>query len=58
MPNESRSLTAPIPLVQTWCLLLRHEDDEISTHAKEMLLNTFGNMRAVLKFVKKHKIRV
>lgn len=48
----------PIRLVQTWCLLSRDKDEEVSQHNMQMLLNTFGDMKAVVEFVKKHKIRV
>jgi hypothetical protein len=51
-------LSPPVVLVQTWCLLSRDEDEEISQHAIKMLLNTFGDMRSVVKFVKDNDIRV
>ncbi len=56
--SSVNALTPPAPLVQTWCLLLREDDEEVSKHAKEMLLNTFGNMRAVLEYVKENNIKV
>jgi hypothetical protein len=51
-------LTPPIALVQTWCLLSRDKDEEISQHALQTLLNTFGDMKAVVDFVKVNNIRV
>lgn len=48
----------PIILVKTWCQLLRCDDPEPAEHAKEMLLNNFGNMQGAVEFVKKHKIKV
>jgi hypothetical protein len=48
----------PIRLVQTWCLLSRDKDEEVSQHNMQMLLNTFGDMKTVVEFVKRHKIRV
>jgi hypothetical protein len=61
MNNEnltSNQLPPPKVLVQTWCLLSRDEDEEVSQHNMKMLLNTFGDMKTVVEFVKKHKIRV
>lgn len=51
-------LNPPVVLVQTWCLLSRDEDEEVSHQNKKMLLDTFGDMKSVVQFVKKHKIRV
>lgn len=48
----------PVMLVQTWCLLCRDQDEEVSQRAMKMLLETFGDMQTVVGFVKKHDIRV
>ena len=61
MNNEnltSNQLNPPVVLVQTWCLLSRDPDGEVSQHALEMLLNTFGDMKSVVEFVKVNHIRV
>lgn len=59
LPTSSvNALTPSAPIVQTWCLLLQEDDEEVSKNAKGMLLNTFGNMWAVLEFVKKNNIKV
>ena len=36
------TLVQPLPLVQTWCLLLQKKDEEASEHAKSILLPFFG----------------
>jgi hypothetical protein len=51
-------LTPPVILVQTWCLLSRDEDEEVSQHNMQMLLDTFGDMKTVVEFVKANNIRV
>jgi hypothetical protein len=51
-------ITPPVALVQTWCLLCRDKDEEVSQHAIQMLLDSFGNMRTVVEFVKANNIRV
>ncbi len=48
----------PVVLVQTWCLLSKNEDEEVSQHAIKMLVNTFGDMRSVVKFIKDNGIRI
>jgi hypothetical protein len=59
LPTSSiNNTTPPIVLVKTWCQLLRCEDEEPAEHAKEMLINTFGNMRNVVEFVKVNNIKV
>jgi hypothetical protein len=50
--------TPPVILVQTWCLLSRDEDEEVSQHNMQMLLDTFGDMKTVVEFVKANNIRV
>ncbi|MGK2233875.1 MAG: hypothetical protein ACI92O_003085 [Colwellia sp.] len=50
--------TPPVVLVQTWCLLSRDRNEEISKHALNMLLNTFGDLRTAVEFVKINNIRV
>jgi hypothetical protein len=54
----NNQLNPPVILVQTWCLLSRDEDDEVSQHALKMLLETFGDMKSVIDFVKVNNIRV
>jgi hypothetical protein len=54
----ANQLNPPVVLVQTWCLLCRDNDEEISQHAMQMLLDTFGDMKAVVEFVKANNIRV
>jgi hypothetical protein len=56
-PADSQ-ITPPVVLVQTWCLLCRDKDEEISQHAIKMLLDAFGDMRTVVEFVKDNNIRV
>jgi hypothetical protein len=56
-PLDSQ-LTPPVILVQTWCLLARDEDEKISQHSMQMLLDTFGDMKTVVEFVKNNNIRV
>jgi hypothetical protein len=51
-------INPPVMLVQTWCLLCRVQDEEVSQHAMKMLIETFGDMQTVVGFVKKHHIRV
>jgi hypothetical protein len=59
LPTSSvKQLTPPIQLVKTWCLLLREDNEETYEYAKEKLLNTFGNMQNVVKFVREHNIKV
>jgi hypothetical protein len=56
-PAPARELSRPpIVLVQTWCLLARDEHEEVSQHSMQMLLDTFGDMRTVVKFVKANNI--
>jgi hypothetical protein len=47
-------ITPPVVLVQTWCF----KDEEVSQHAIQMLLDTFGDMKTVVEFVKANNIRV
>lgn len=54
----NNQINPPIVLVQTWCLLCRDKDEEVSQHAMQMLLDTFGNMKTVVEFVKANNIRV
>jgi hypothetical protein len=54
----NNQLNPPVVLVQTWCLLCRDEDEEVSQRSMQMLLETFGDMKAVVEFVKKNKVRV
>ena len=56
--SKVNALTPPLPLVQTWCLLLQDDNEEVSEHAKDILINMFGDMRSVVEFVKEHKISV
>lgn len=51
-------ITPPIILVQTWCKLLKVEDERTAIHARKMLLNTFGNMKVVNEFLKRNNIKV
>jgi hypothetical protein len=53
----ANALTPPLALVQTSCLLLQDDNEEVSEHAKNLLINTFGGMRSVVEFVKEHKIK-
>jgi hypothetical protein len=56
--HTTNQLNPPVVLVQTWCLLCRDKDEEISQHAMQMLLDTFGDMRTAVEFVKANNIRV
>ena len=63
MSNENPTpteelLRPPIVLVQTWCFLAKDRDEEISQHSMRMLVDTFGDMRTVVKFVKANNIRI
>ena len=49
----------PIALVSTWIsLLMSDEEQEVKDRASEMLLNAFGDMKAVSAFVEKHNIQI
>ena len=48
----------PLVLVRTWCFLAKDRDEEISQHSMRMLVDTFGDMRTVGKFVKANNIRI
>ena len=58
LKHSNNQLSPPIILVQTWCLLSRDKDKEVSQHAIKMLLDTFGDLRSAVEFVKKNHIRV
>jgi hypothetical protein len=59
LPTTSiNTLTPPASLVQTWCLLLQVDGEEVSKHAQEMLLNAFGDMWQAVEYVKKNNIKV
>lgn len=49
----------PVALVSTWIsLLMSSEEKDVKDRASEMLLNAFGDMKAVAEFAEKHKIKV
>lgn len=48
----------PIVLVQTWCQMLKCEDVEPAKHARNMLVNAFGDMQGLVEFVKENNIKV
>ena len=54
----ANQLNPPVVLVKTWCLLCKGEDEKISQHSMHMLLDTFGDMRKVVKFMKANNIKV
>ncbi|MBA6389999.1 hypothetical protein H4J38_04295 [Colwellia sp. BRX10-3] len=57
-PNtKKQQLTPPITLMQTWCILARDEDEQVSKHAMKMLLDTFGDLKSIIEFVKKNNIK-
>jgi hypothetical protein len=47
-------ITPHIVLVQTWCF----KDEEVSQHAIQILLYTFGDIKTVVEFVKANNIRL
>lgn len=57
MTKQQKDLP-PIVLVQTWLELLKSSDSTAQQHAQNMLSGAFGDMKAVLNFVKKHNIEV
>jgi hypothetical protein len=49
----------PAALVKLWItLLMSNEAKEVKDRASEMLLNAFGDMKAVSVFVEKHQIKI
>jgi hypothetical protein len=44
----------PVVLVQAWCF----KDEEVIQYLIQMLLDTFGNIKTVVEFVKTNNIRV
>lgn len=49
--------TPPPALVKTWYSLLKqNENREAKERGKEMLLQAFGDMPALVDYLKKHKI--
>jgi hypothetical protein len=49
----------PVVLVKTWIsLVMSSEDNTVKQHAKEMLLNAFGDMSAVAVYAEKHQIKI
>jgi len=58
-PNQhTQHQSPPVILVQTWCSLLKDENEEVRVHANNMLISAFGNMKAVVDFVERHRIKV
>jgi hypothetical protein len=56
--QHTQHQSPPVRLVQTWCSLLKDENEEVRVHANNMLINAFGNMKAVVDFVDRHRIKV
>jgi hypothetical protein len=56
--HTKNQLTPPIVLVQTWCTLARDKNKKVSQHAMKMLLDTFGDLRVVIEFVKSNDIKI
>jgi hypothetical protein len=56
--HDTHHQSPPVRLVQTWCSLLKDENEEVRAHANNMLINAFGNMKAVVDFVNRHRIKV
>ena len=50
--------TPPVALVKTWCQLHKGAASKINTHAKKMLLKSFGSMRGVVEFVHANNIKL
>jgi hypothetical protein len=47
-------ITPPVVLVQAWCF----KDEEVIQYLIKMLLDTFGNIKTVVEFVKTNNIRI
>tara|TARA_R110000868_G_scaffold304023_2_gene564530 strand:+ start:445 stop:627 length:183 start_codon:yes stop_codon:yes gene_type:complete len=56
--HDTHQHSPPVRLVQTWRSLLKDENAEVRDHANEMLINSFGDMKAILDYVNKHRIKV
>ena len=55
--TKKQQLPPPITLMQTWCILARDEDEQVSKHAMKMLLDTFGDLESIFEFVKNNNIK-
>ena len=55
--NNSQQSPPPPVLVKTWYALLKQNDDkEAKERGKDMLMNSFGDMKSLVAYLKKHRI--
>jgi hypothetical protein len=50
--------TPPLALVKTWVELLRDDNKEIASHARDMLDRAFSDQVELVLYCKKHNIKM